>query len=100
MQIQYDHDGYPFTETMFQGRPTVLDSWIHRTLLDEGIVVLGRAWEGKASAVRKANPAQGREHDTIIDAATDDPDVVAAAREFCALLDGDTEDGGDDGSTP
>lgn len=86
MEIKQDEHGFPYAEVDFMGRKLQLTVWINQVLLEDGIVTLGgdseTDWEEYAQAIWKANPERGRNFDEVCRGATDDPAVVAAAREF------------------
>lgn len=82
MEIKLDQHGLPVTEVDFMGRKAQLTVWINQVLLEDGIVTLGSDWEEYTEATWKANPERGRYADNVYRGATDDPEVVAAARAF------------------
>lgn len=90
MEIKQAQNGLPYAEVEYLGRKAKLTVWINQVLLEDGIVTLmsdaETDWEEYTEAVQKANPERGRYFDNVHRGATDDPAVVAAAREFLTQI--------------
>lgn len=90
MEIKLDQHGLPYAEVEFMGRMAKLTVWINQVLLEDGIVTLlsdqETDWEKYTEAIWKANPERGRYFDNVCRGATDDPEVVAAARAFLGQI--------------
>ena len=90
MEIKQDQNELPYAVIDFMGRKARLTVWINQVLLEDGIVTLSSDdetdWEEYTEAVWKADPERGRYFDNVYRGATDDPAVVAAAREFLTQI--------------
>lgn len=90
METKLDMHGLPYAEVEYLGRRAKLTVWINQVLLEDGIVTLTSDaetnWEELTEATWPANPERGRYTDDAFRGATDDPEVVAAAREFLAQI--------------